>query len=108
MIYITDTVRIYRRDQYNIIVEKYRKIDKQTKKGEEPEEKYDWVFQGFCPTVPIAIKLILDRDLLIDPKEVASLEDYYEQFRRALVTIEKKVTPVKLDIEKKQKKKETK
>lgn len=106
MIYVTDTVRFYRRDQYNIVVEQYRKLDKPTKKGEEPVEKYDWVFQGFCPTVALAVKLILDRDLLIDNKTVEALEDYYEQFRQALVTIEKKVTPVKLDIEKKPKDKE--
>lgn len=106
MIYVTDTVRFYRRDQYNIVVEQYRKLDKPTKKGEEPIEKYDWVFQGFCPTVALAVKLILDRDLLIDNKDVETLEDYCEQFRKALVTIEKKVTPVKLDVEKKQKAKE--
>jgi len=71
---VTDEVRITRHDVYNISIEQLTEVTK--KSG---EVKQEWQTIGYYPDVNTALKGVIRKNLIVDEKEVKSIESYYKQ-----------------------------
>ena len=71
---VTDEVRITRHDIYNISIEQLTEVTK--KSG---EVKQEWQTIGYYPDVNTALKGVIRKNLIVDEKEVKSIESYYKQ-----------------------------
>jgi hypothetical protein len=66
---ITDTLRIRRHDDKNIVVE----ILTETENKRTGEVNRSWKREGFYPTIKIALEAILRKDMLIDLDEIETV-----------------------------------
>ena len=77
---ITDTLRIKRVDDRNIIIEKYETtVNPVTKK-----ENSSWKREGFYPTFRHALEAIVRKDMLIDLEQLESLKRYQESIDKTV------------------------
>lgn len=69
---ITDTLRIRKYDDRNVVIEEYvTNINPKTQK-----EASNWKFKGFYPTARVALQAVIDKDMLSDVEEVKTLTAY--------------------------------
>lgn len=77
---ITDTLRIKRIDDRNVIIEKYETtVNPITKK-----ENSSWKREGFYSTFRHALEAIVRRDMLIDLEQLESLKAYQESINKTV------------------------
>lgn len=69
---ITDTLRIRRYDDRNVVIEEYvTNVNPKTRK-----ETSSWKFKGFYSNARRALQAVLDKDMLSDVEEVKTLTAY--------------------------------
>lgn len=69
---ITETLRVRRYDERNVVIEEYTTtVNPRTK-----EEASKWKLVGYYPTVSVAIQAILDKGMLIEHEQIETLTAY--------------------------------
>lgn len=77
---ITDTLRIKRVDDRNVVIEKYETtINPITKEGNS-----SWKREGFYSTFRQALEAIVRKDMLIDLEQLESLKMYQESINKTV------------------------
>ena len=89
---ITETLRIKRYDDRNVVLE-------QLTEGVNPktrEVSSKWKNIGYFPNVRMGLQRVIDLDMLVDLDEIETLRGYLMAFKKELEIVERSVDRVKV------------